>query len=299
MFDPYVALAVSLAVECVISPFIIRTMDDNGDKTLKQLGIYLISFLIAASFALSGNNEVKIHWFVLSIGALNGFAVFAWMRALRISYSLTGLLVSPGVNCFGILLGIALLSEYQFAKSLTLIVGVGFCVTSSIIAIRTGWKDDKTNQIVQFVVCIFVICGVGGTVLYTHRRFSIGNEHIEIFSYLLSWYAGTLISTLLMYCVLRASNRVSSTTIKKEDYPKILMVGILFFINMLSHKAFAVGIPIIVSRPMFLAVGSIASLAIGLNTFKEGEKFARVLPLVLFFAVIGIGFVAAGVVNLR
>jgi hypothetical protein len=242
---------------------------------IKWLLVCLFTFCLVFSLifaAISGIRYQPLMLMALTIGFLNGFAAYAQWRAIDISLSKTSLFTQAD-DIIGMLLGYLLLHETVFLTP-RLCFGVLLCVIAGIL-IATY---ERNLQLIKYVGIYSVIWGVAS---FLFRYFTLNN--LPTSEFLISWYIGASVSTLLIATVLLRGNIPAS--LSKKEISRVGLVALPVWAALVLAYISAQKSPITVYQPIFLASEAIFPSLVGLYYFHENkvlslrEKIAFVIGI--------------------
>lgn len=228
---------------------------------------------------------VSTTFFIALLGIVNSFACYTQWRAVDISLSKTAFFTQFD-DIIAISLGFVFLGEKNLLSP-TLVSGMVLCIGAAVSFSLFGKKSDKEqgkNRIRELFFAIFTYSVIWGVATFAMRYFALNN--ISLPHFLMSWYGGSFVGSLLLLRFAGEKERGAGLTVVAVR--NVLVFSVFIWLSMvLGYWAF-IKAPIAVVQPIFQVTEMVFPAIIGLWLFKEAKTLSKVEKIVFATGLSGV-----------
>ena len=280
-----------IAVAHIVLRWAVKKIVGLHSRTKRLCLQYCFCAVFAVSFAvIMGHLHFTLMTLViLGIGFMNGFACYAYWKAIDISLSRAALftflddLIAMGLSW-------VILHEGKF---LTPIGGAGviLCLLFAVLSALHAYKKKEILAFFGYTLFYSILWGVATF----FERYSAFHE-LQVGQFLSSWYVGAFVASL---CILYFYKDPDASQ-KKEGVLRVADVLCMFGVALgtviclgLAYWAYSL-VPQIIVQPVFLVSEALVPAVVGWVIFKEHKRFDRWEWFYACMGLLGVGAISFG-----
>jgi len=270
-------------------------------KDIPFTTLFVLHYMFAALYAwiavvLFGSIKFNtLTWFIIGVGAANGFASYCHWRADQISVSL-GAIFGFMDDVIAISLGFIILNETKYLGT-GISVGLALCASTTVLLAISNYYKKKTGEkhiAPRFFLYVLAYTGIWGIATFLMKYWAVGEVPITTFA--VSWYSGAFTMALVIFIInklreLDAERENAVIPIKKTlamtSVAGAFICGAIF----LGYWAYQLA-PLTVVKPILFVAGLVPPMLVGIFLFKEKSQYKGIENILLAQAVVGALFLA-------
>lgn len=232
--------------------------------------VFFFSFLLIFFYFLFQKEPLNFFTPIVGLGALNAVATWFFVRAFKEHFSKTSVFLA-GSQIIGIFLSALFLGEWILFypisfQSLTTLGTIVLSVGALTLLSNDHEKNKKIH--IRWISSILGYIFLGGIVLFLLKY--TANKNIPQSIFLLSWYGGAFLGSLLP----RFVEKNSEVKISFKNFPLYLLTALATVGSLFGYYTALMLAPTTLVLPIQTILNVIGSLFVGLFLFHEKEKFS-------------------------